>query len=221
MNKCKVKSFAIIGAGGHASVLADILLRQNSNIVAVVTTDKPANNGIFSNVPVYDDDSFVDTFSKDDVFLINGIGQLPYSRLRENIYNRYISLGYQFASVISDYSIISPYAVIADSVQIFPGSIVQAGSLINENSIINSGSIIEHDSVIGKHNHVSPGSVICGGVKTGDSVCIGAGTTIIQSVTIGNGCIIGAGCVITKDIESGYICYPSRVHIAKVPYSRS
>ncbi|HAT7664076.1 acetyltransferase [Enterobacter hormaechei] len=216
MNNTRSSSYVFIGSGGHSSVLAEIIQKLNKDVCCLVTLTPPDNNGIFSKTEFLSDNDFIKKYDKKDIILVNGIGQVPYKRTREDIYKKYTDLGYKFGEIISPSAIISPYSFLDAGVQILTGAIIQYGATIGSNSIVNTGAIVEHDSIIGNNCHIAPGSVICGGVKIGDSTIIGAGATVIQGVSIGNNCIIGAGAVITKDISSNNICYPARVHIEKI-----
>ena len=196
------KPVLIIGAGGHASVLIDILLENDVEIIGIVTKEVNLNNDVLKNIKQIASDDYILEYATKEIELVNGIGSLPGSKLRHQIFSRYKNLGYTFASVVSKNSIFSKYAVISEGVQIFPGSILNANCLIGQNTIINSGAIVEHDCLIGNHNHIAPGSRLSGGVKTDNFVHIGTGASIAQGVIIGESVIIGAGCSIVKDVES-------------------
>ncbi len=199
----------IIGAGGHASVLLDVLQTQEYEILGVVSPNIDSSRKIFSEIRFYSDDDVLD-FDKDKVKLINGLGSLPGCRKRKNIHKYFLSQGYQFASVISDHAFVSPHAVLGKGVQIMNGAIVQAGAVIGDNTIINSNTVIEHDCHIGANNHIAPGVTLSGGVTTKKDVHIGTGAVVIQSLTLNEGVIIGAGAVATHDIKANVTLYPAK-----------
>ena len=200
----------LIGGGGHASVLADILLRQRRSIAAIISPEELNARKVFIGIKHYYADADIMHFEREKYELVNGIGQLPGMLLRKRIQEKFLSLGYQFTHVISKAAYVSEYADIAMGVQIFPGAIIQPGVSLAENSVINSGAIIEHDCTIGVNNFIAPRAVLCGQVKTGSNVFIGAGATIIQNIVIGNNAVIAAGAIVTKNIEEGEVCYPCR-----------
>ena len=53
----------LIGGGGHASVLADILLRQGREIVAVICPDDISQRRVFSGIKQFHEDSDIEQFS--------------------------------------------------------------------------------------------------------------------------------------------------------------
>lgn len=202
----------LLGAGGHASVLLEIVQQNNEAVDYIVAPHVPNDRAIFNGIDVISDREFILTTDPQDVILINGIGMLPHSPLRERIYTEYTARGYQFKRIVSRLAIVSPSAILEDGVQILPGAIIQASSRIGENSIINTRSIIEHDCTIGMHNHIASGVIFCGGVRTGTSTFIGAGAVVIQNIHIGHQTIVGAGALVTHDIASQHIIRPDNDH---------
>ncbi|ANU37725.1 acetyltransferase [Vibrio scophthalmi] len=209
MNKFD-RPIVLIGGGGHASVLVDILRTQNRKILAIVCPDDISQRSAFNGIQHLKQDDDVLRFPSDDVVLVNGIGMMPKSHLKRKLNEYYLSHGYQFETVIAKSAQVSLYAVIESGVQIFAGAIVQAGASVGTHSVINSGAIIEHDCQIGCYNHIAPRATLCGQVTTQDEVYVGAGSTVIQNLKLEQGSIIGAGAIVTENISSQNICYPSR-----------
>ena len=216
MNSAEFKPLVLIGGGGHASVLVDILRQQHRRILAIVCPERISQRRIFSDLTHLKNDDDILRFSPNTVNLINGIGMLPKSGLKRKLNEHYLSLGYSFETVISDDAQVSFFADIEQGAQIFAGSIIHAGTVIGAHSIINSGVIIEHDNTIGEYNHIAPNATLCGQVTTHNGVYIGANATVIHNVTLGKGSIIGAGAIVTKNISSEKICYPSRSLTKKI-----
>ncbi|TVO35733.1 NeuD/PglB/VioB family sugar acetyltransferase [Vibrio algivorus] len=193
-------ALVLIGGGGHASVIAEILLEQGREIVAVVCPDDITERRVFDGLFHIQEDEDVRNFDPQKVRLINGLGMLPNGTARQSIALRFIELGYTFDSVIASSASVSPFAQIEQGVQILPQAIVNTGAYVGAHSIINTGSLVEHDCVIGSFNHIAPKSVLCGQVKTGRNVFIGANATLIQNIEIGSNAIIGAGVTLTQSL---------------------
>lgn len=204
------KPLIVLGGGGHASVLVDLLATQGREIIALVCPGDIAERAVFNDIRHLRKDDDVLRFSPDSILLVNGIGFMPNSSLRHSLYEKFSKLGYQFESVISQNAIVSPKAKIPQGVQIFHNAVIQTGASIGENTIINTGAIIEHDCQIGKNNHIASGAILCGQVHTKENVFVGAHATIIQNITIEHSSVIGAGSVITSDIACEHISYSSR-----------
>ncbi len=207
------KRFFLLGAGGHASVLADILKQNKLIISGLFCPDIDFARAVLFGIPIFENEDEIFEYQCNTVSIINGVGSLPGSNLRTKLFNKFTEQGYSFQQVISKHSFISDFATLGQGVQVMPGAIIQPGAVIGDNTIINTGAIIEHDCIIGKHNHVAPGTTLSGQVSTGDNVHIGSGATVIQGVSIGNEVVIAAGAIITKYVESGKTVFGARPHI--------
>lgn len=205
----------MIGAGGHASVLMEILQQQNRRVIAYISPDKSIYNQIFSGLEHIYNDEDITLFSPNDVTLINGVGSLPNSALRKKVSTYFSSLGYRFASVISPSAVISKTAVLAQNVQVLNGAIIQARAKIGEHCIVNTGAIVEHDCIVGDNNHLAPRSTLCGGVITAEDVHVGVHACVIQAITLGSNVVVGAGAVVTKPVANNCIVYGPRALIVQ------
>ncbi|ATF91958.1 acetyltransferase [Cedecea neteri] len=203
----------IIGSGGHASVLVDILKKQQREIKAIISHSIPTERKIFEGIEHFSHDSDILKFNVDEIELINAIGASPHSTLRKTITNNYLALGYNFASVIADSAIVSTDVDIEKGVQILTRAVIHPGAKIGSFSVINTAAIIEHDCVLGENNFIAPGAVLCGQVSTGQDVFVGAGAVIIPNITLGINAIVGAGAVLTNDLNADQMCYPARMNI--------
>lgn len=190
----------IIGTGGHAKVLVEILRLSNIKILGATDIDPRKIDQSTYGIKVIGNDDVVIAHSAANVSLVNGVGSVCVMSRRGEIFERFKAQGYEFASVIHPSAVISPGAVLSEGVQIMAGAVVQSGSKIGVNTIVNTNAVIEHDCEIEKHVHVASGSILCGGVKIGDYTHIGAGATVIQQVCIGASSLIAAGAVVIKDI---------------------
>ncbi|QCZ94270.1 acetyltransferase [Salinimonas iocasae] len=193
----------LIGGGGHARVLADILLQQDKQIAAVVSPEPLMESPLFDGINHLSSDEDVRRYAPDEVLLVNAIGMLPGADSRKKVCEYFLAQGYTFESVIAPTATVSAYATIKQGAQIMSGAIIQAGAVIGEQTIVNTQAVIEHDCQIGSRNHIAPGSTVCGEVTTGNDVFVGAGATIINGMTIGSNAIIGAGTCITRAVDDG------------------
>lgn len=197
------KSIIIIGAGGHAKVLIDILKSQSVNIIGITDPDPNKVGKNVMGVPVIGDDAVIEIYDNNSIELVNGIGMIAHEKNRQRIFDSFKKRGYCFASVIH-YSVVLSYDVeLSEGVQIMAGSVVQPGCKIGANSIINSRASIDHDTIIGSHVHVAPGVTLSGEVQIGSGTLVGSGATIIQGVRIGESAIVAAGAVVIRDVPDG------------------
>ena len=202
------KRFVLIGSGGHAAMLYACLMSRGITTSVIVTSDlKKQDISFFENktkkIEFFNDTEFQKEFKPNDVVLINGIGFMPGSHLRDQIYKNYKRLNYNFYTLISGTAIVNDNVKVDEGVQICNGAIVNNDVNVGKNTIINSGCIVEHNASIGCSTHVCPGAILCGSVTLGNNTYIGPGTVISNGTIIGNDCIIGAGSRILKNVCSG------------------
>lgn len=201
------KPVIVLGAGGHAKVLIDALIKQGATIVGIVDSDCKKNGRQILDVDIIGDDATVLRYSKDKIYLVNGIGSVGSTRLREKIFMKFISQGYRFPVVVHPSAIIANDVEILEGAQVMAGVVIQTGAVIGQNTIVNTKASIDHDCIIKSHVHISPGVTICGGVSVGKGTHVGAGTTIIQGVEIGTNTIVGAGSLVLKNVADNKKIY--------------
>ncbi|MBD9355071.1 acetyltransferase [Methylomonas albis] len=207
------KPVILLGSGGHARVLLDMLRRLEIEILGIADPHRLPGSEHFG-VRILGDDSAIRAYATDGIALVNGIGSLPGDAdLRATLYQRCVAQGYRFQTVVDPRAFAAGDVQLAEGVQVMAGVIIQAGTKIAENCIVNSGAIVEHDCCVGRDVHIAPGAVLSGGVELGDKVHIGTGATIIQGIRIGSGSVVGAGSVVTRDVGCKQIVYPPRSHI--------
>jgi UDP-perosamine 4-acetyltransferase len=200
--KKKDMALVICGTGGHARILADILIKTDRKILGFITEDRSQIDPIF-NIKILGDDSYLTNFSNQEVLLVNGIGSLPGNDLRYKFAKKMRKIGFSFASVIHLSSIIGEEVVLDEGVQLMAGTVIQNNVRIGADTIINTRASVDHDSIIGRDCHISPGVICCGGVNVSNGVHIGAGSIVIQNISVGEKSIIAAGSTIFKDVSPG------------------
>ncbi|CAG1020560.1 UDP-perosamine 4-acetyltransferase [Methylococcales bacterium] len=207
-----MKPVILLGSGGHARVLLDMLRRLNVKVLGIADPHRPIGSD-YLGARILGDDAAILSYVADQIELVNGIGSLPRDvGLRSALFRQFRRQGFRFRTLIDPKAFTAADVELAEGVQAMVGTIIQAGAKIAENSIVNSGAIVEHDCSIGRHVHIAPGVVLSGGVEVGDNVHIGTGAMVIQGIRIGEGSVIGAGSIVTSDVACRQIVYPARSH---------
>ena len=200
-----MKNVIIIGAGGHAKVIADIVAKNGDYVEGFL--DSIRKKGKFLNYQIIGDNSDYNKYS--DRYFIIAIGN---SEARERIANEMKGVNW--------YTAIHPSATISKiGVKIGEGTVVMANSVINTDAhigkhcIINTSSNIEHDNIIEDYVHISVGAKLAGHVNIGKHTWVGIGTTVSNDISICENCIIGAGAVVVKNINSSgtYVGVPAKL----------
>ena len=203
------KPVLILGSGGHASVLLEILQEQGTEILGYVDP-RAAMSGGFALLQHWSADEDVLRHAPDEIELALGIGSLPGHGLRKKMFDRFKAEGYTFRTVVAGSAVVSRSAVLEEGAQLMPGCVVNAHAQIGRNTIINTRASVDHDCQVGADNHVAPGAVLCGGVRTGTQVHVGTAACVIQAVRIGNDAVVGAGATVTSDVPDHVTVYPAR-----------
>lgn len=201
------RDIIIIGAGGHARVLIDVLRAMGARPTAAVDANPALHGGELDGVPIIGGDERVFARAAADVVLVNAQGNVPTltgSGLarRRKVFEKFIERGYTFMSVISPTAVVSPHATISPGAQVLIRAVVNAGARVAANAIVNTGAQLDHDCSLGAHSHVAPGAVLCGGVHIGEECHVGAGAVVIPQTRIGAGATIGAGAAVVADVHA-------------------
>lgn len=190
----------IIGAGGHARVLAEGLVAAGHRLLGYCDPALPPGGTGPFGVPVLGGDEVLDGLNSQDVAIAIGIGLTHVSRIRRRLFDTIAARGFRFATLIHPAAIVAPDVTVGPGAQIMAGAVVQTGSSVGANAIINTRAAVDHDCVIADHAHIAPGVTLCGGVRVGTASHVGAGTVVIEGISVGAGVLVGAGSTVLSDI---------------------
>lgn len=195
----------VIGAGGHARVVADALLASGRTVLGFTDVDAARHGQTLLGLPVLGGDEALAGWSPNAVELANGLGTVtvPAPGLalpRQRVQQQLAAAGWRFVTVRHPSAVVSPFAGLATGVQVMAGAVVQAGARVGEGSLVNTGALIDHDVQVGAYCHVAPGAVVCGDVCIGAGCHIGAGAVLRQGVALGDQVLVGAGAVVLKAV---------------------
>ncbi len=198
-----MQELIIIGAGGHAKSVIDILESMNEyKILGLVDNAFELGSEVLG-YKVIGNDLDLEKLKSLSKFAFIAIGQIKNPFPRFETYQKLKKLDFDLPTVISPSSIISDKSEIGDGTIVMNGAIINAGAKVGSNCIINSGAIIEHDASIGDNTHISTNSVINGSASVGNNSFVGSGSIIRNNISIGNECIISMGSIIYKNISDG------------------
>lgn len=190
----------VVGAGGHARVVADILLQLRAGWHAFepvgFVDDSPETWGAsWQGLPIVGDVS--SRASLDYQALIVGIGSNE-SRLR--ILRELMLENERIVQAIHPSSTIAADVQTADGVAICAGVVINTGVRVGPGAIINTSATVDHHCSLGAGCHVAPGTNLAGNVTVGEGALIGLGACVLPGVSIGPWASVGAGAAVTKDV---------------------
>lgn len=191
----------LLGSGGHAAVLAEILRGAGVELVGFVAPDA-AGSRLGDDVPWIGPDAALADVPA-GVLLVNGVGSTAAGGRRAAAFDAGRAAGRAFRSVIHPSAVVAASVRLGEGVQILAGAIVSSGVTLGDDVLVNSGAIVDHDGVVEAHAHIATGAALAGGVRVGAGTHVGLGARVIQGVAIGSGCTIGAGAVVLADVPDG------------------
>ncbi len=199
----------IIGSGGHAQVIMDILNQRNDIEVCGVTSISMSRGADFCGVPVLGNDSDLMSLAKEFGIdkLAMGIGGFKDNNHRTQLYDRLVKQGFSFTNIIHPQASISPTVTFGEGVTIYPGAIINTKVTIGNNVIIASGVVIDHEAIIGDNVLLSTGVKIGGYSTVHKNALIALGANVVAGVQIGADVVVAAGAVVTQNIPAGLIVY--------------
>jgi UDP-perosamine 4-acetyltransferase len=205
-----MKKLVVIGGGGHAKVVINILHRCPQFEVIGCLDHAPASRRVL-NVEVIGEDTLLPQLHAQGVS--HAFVAIGDNARRAALSHEVRKLGFKLATLISPTATIVPDTELGNGVAIMDGVVIQPDARIGESSIINTRACVEHDCVIGRSVHIAPGCTLAGGVHVEALAFLGVGTVAIPGVRIGAGSVIGAGAVITGNIPPGVVAVgvPARI----------
>lgn len=191
------EKIVIIGAGGHAKVVADCINSAGHyTILGCLSADRDQIGGL--NV-IGGDELIPKLIAEGQRIFFVAIGD---NNIRSRVMAKLQSMGAMMPVVRHPSSVVSTSANIEAGSVVMPGAVINSDVSIGFGCIVNTLSGIDHDCVLSDCVHVGPGSAVAGSVRIGSMTFIGAGSTIIPGIEIGSRCIVGAGSVVIRDIPS-------------------
>jgi len=204
MNKIKI---AILGAGGHAKVVASTAIAAGYDVVGFYADDPPKMGTLILGIPVNE------LKDLDPAECPNAIIAIGQNNVREKLSQE---LDFNWISMVHPYSWVHPDVPIGEGTVICAGSIVQPGAKIGSHVIINTKSSVDHDTTVGNYSHISVAH-LAGGGSVDEGVFMALHSVVLPNIHVGAWAIVGAGSVVTKNVEARttVVGIPARVRKIK------
>lgn len=196
-----MKEIVIIGTGGHAKVVADIVLQQKKfKVVAFLDAFKKEDS--FLGLPILGGEDVITEQN-----LSAGIIAIGDNHVRRKVAEKILAQNSDFEFITA----IHPAAVVAPSATIGPGSVLMAGSIVNPDTkigrhcILNTQCTIDHDGVMHDYSSLAPGTSLGGTVVVGEETAIGVGANVRHGIKIGSHSVIGVGAAVISDFPESSV----------------
>ena len=193
------KKVIVVGTGGHAKVVIDILQLMGIYEIIGVTSVSMKKGLPFCGYPVIGEDSDIKSYNRKEFCIAMGLGGFTNNNLRTKVYNYFKELGFHFCNVIHPSVVFSSSSIIGEASVLFPGVVINTDVTIGNNTIIATGSTIDHETRIGNNVLVSAGVTIGAYVNIEDNCVIALGAKVVSGITVKKENLIAAGAVVVKN----------------------
>ncbi|MFM6198678.1 MAG: acetyltransferase, partial [Dolichospermum sp.] len=193
MNKERI---AVIGAGGHAKVVASTLIAAGHQVVGFYDDDLQKRGTHIFGIPVVGPLNEIrsDNFSH----AVIGIGE---NEVRKRLVGE---LNLNWITVVHPYAYVHPEVSLGVGTIVCAGAIVHPYSIIGSHVIINTKSSVDHDCCVEDYVHLAL-SHLAGGATANEGAFLALGSVVFPKVTIGAWATVSAGSVAMKDVKPNSI----------------
>lgn len=203
----------IVGAGGHAQVIADVVLNcgrsgEDVQLAGFVDDNASLLGKEFLGAKVLGAIGQLNAIEHDTIVI--GTGD---NATRARVFQQLKQHGESFATLIHPCAILAPDVIVDEGTVVFAGAIINNGSIIGPNVIVNTGATIDHHARIGAHVHIAPGAHLGGAVTIGEGAFLGIGSNVIPNRSIGQWTVVGAGATVIEDLPESVtaVGVPARI----------
>ena len=184
----------ILGAGGFAKEVADLVLRTGHEIAGFFEEEpsrcgRPPQSGtLFGEIPEAGFDG-----------VVVGVGA---TALRRRFFDTYAG-EHECPLLVDPSAVVSPFASIGRGSVVMQGCVVSADARVGQNVLLNVGCYVAHDAGVGDHVHLAAAVMLGGGSHVGTGAFCGTSVVVLPDRRVGGWAVCGAGAVVTRDIPDG------------------
>lgn len=194
-------SIIVIGAGGHAKVVVEILRATGHHVEYCVGLEGSSSRCL--DVPVLYGNDHLLALRKDGYAL--AFPAIGSNFAREEVGKYALAIGFELVNAISPNSVISSSTIVGRGVAIMSGAVLNAESRVDDLAIVNTGATIDHDTHVSYGAHIAPQVALAGNVRIGRRALLGIGCVAIPGVCVGDDAVVGAGSVVISDVPDGVV----------------
>jgi sugar O-acyltransferase (sialic acid O-acetyltransferase NeuD family) len=210
---------AVVGAGGHGRVIADILsLHSDVQVVGFLDDDPGKRSQVMDTIRVIAcvEDAIRLKKSRKIDGVVLAVGN---NRARARLFARMVELGVPVFSAIHPVAVLARGVTMGEGFVAMAGVVINPGALIGANVCVNTGAVLDHDTVLEDHVHIFPGARLTGGVRVERYAYVSSGAIVAPYLKVGENATVAAGAVVLENVAPHTVVagVPARLVRAKDP----
>jgi sugar O-acyltransferase (sialic acid O-acetyltransferase NeuD family) len=191
------RGWVVLGAGGHARSVVDVLERAGHTVIAVSgqTGGQPWHvDGLADDAPA------LALVERDGLHACVAVGA---NAARRRLVADLLARGLSAPPVVASTATVSPRSRLGAGTVVLEHAHVGPAADVADAVIVNTAAVVEHDCVVGTGVHVAPGAALLGAATVGEVTLVGSGARVLPGVAVGARVTIGSGAVVTTDVGDG------------------
>ncbi len=189
--------WVVLGAGGHARSVVDVLERAGHTVVAVTgqTAGQPWHVDVLA-----DDDAALSLIERDGLHACVAVGS---NAARARLVADLVARGVSAPPVVASTATVSPRSRLGAGTVVLEHAHVGPAAVLGDGVIVNTAAVVEHDCAVGHAAHVAPGAVLLGAASVGEATLVGSGARVLPGVAVGARVTVGSGAVVMAPVADG------------------
>ena len=205
-----MQKIVIVGAGGFACEVLDIVMAQNAispqyEFVGFIDENRAHWGMVLNGHPVLGGFEWFETQDKAQIQVTCAVGN---PAVRQELVEKASALGLRFCTITHPTAVLTPFVKLGEGVIITAGCILTNRIKVGNHVHLNLDCTIGHDAIMDDFATLAPGVHVSGWVFLRKRVYVGTGAVIIngtqeEPVIIGDDAVIGAGACVIGSVSEG------------------
>lgn len=192
-----IDRYILLGGGGHAAVVADMLLLLFQDRYSFVYVDDVNRGPLLHCIPwLCTLEELAQHLSKEQDVLVLAVGDVQLRRKWIDT----LPASWWCPPIVHPSSTVSPFASLGKGTVVMAHAVVQARASTGAHCILNTACSVDHDCVLADNVHCAPGTHLAGGVCVEEDVLLGVGSCVLPRARIGARCVVGLGSKVLVDV---------------------
>lgn len=202
----KDRRLIIIGAGGHAKVVASTAQAAGYTVDAIYDDSAEKLNQSLLGIPVLGVHRI-----PDEPKHLAVIGMADAAARKAHCER----LNLTWSTLVHPTAYVHSSVELGSGTVIFAGAVLQPDTKVGNHAIVNTGATVDHDCILEDFVQLAPGVHLSGDVHIAEGAFLGTGASVLQGIGVGAWSVIGAGAVVIRDLPNHVVAVGCPAEIIK------